>query len=187
MAKAIYSLKIYLFREQFHLSSVQLNGIRDVSIFIVTMHIEAGYMATNSVSAPNTDLSFMKSINNYSQIDATVSQKVLNKMNNHLWYLSDVAIGLAFFDHILTNNEKKKMVERLESTNATVKLINNRKMQTPTNIINRNLSDFVSIKSKQFFVRFDMFRIYEISPLYMGIKRRLPKLFHYYSTFMRCK
>lgn len=40
MAKAIYCLKIFLFRSQFNLTAKELNGIRDISIFVVKLYIK---------------------------------------------------------------------------------------------------------------------------------------------------
>lgn len=41
MAKAIYSIKILLFRKAFLLTTTELNGMRDVCIFIIRLYIKA--------------------------------------------------------------------------------------------------------------------------------------------------
>lgn len=43
MSKAIYCLKIYLFRDQFTLSDEEMNGIRDVCLFLVKLYIKPWY------------------------------------------------------------------------------------------------------------------------------------------------
>lgn len=43
MAKLIYSLKIYLFRSQFKLTSKELRGLRQFSQFVVTVYLKAWF------------------------------------------------------------------------------------------------------------------------------------------------
>jgi len=42
MAKAIYCLKIYIFRNEFELTIIEKDGLRDICVFIVTIYIEHG-------------------------------------------------------------------------------------------------------------------------------------------------
>lgn len=60
MAKAIYSLKIFLFRDQFHLTSQEKSGLRDVCVFIIHIYQRAWFTASNPVTAPNNDFILMK-------------------------------------------------------------------------------------------------------------------------------
>lgn len=56
MAKAIYSLKIYLFKSQFDIS-VELQGIEKICLFIVGVYvyIEAWYQTAMAIKAPKGD------------------------------------------------------------------------------------------------------------------------------------
>lgn len=156
MGKAIYDLKIFLFREQFQVSKVQWNGIRDVCIFIIRLYVRAWFGCTNAIASPNQDINFMKDCIRYAQIDAPLSAKIVEKMGTHLWYLSHEAVALAFFDSSVPLEEKRAMIGRLTSETPAVMLIDGRKLLHPENISQYNLSDFVSIKTKMFFVRFDI-------------------------------
>lgn len=154
MGKGIYDLKIFLFREQFHMSATQFRGVRDVCIFIIRIYIQVWYGCPNAISAPNQDLNFIKNSITYAQTDQAISQILLQKIGNHMWYLAEELVGLAFFDPTVSIAEKKKMAHCLKSTNAVVKVIGGRKVLNPENLLQYDLSDFVSIKTKNFFTRF---------------------------------
>lgn len=101
----------------------------------------------------------MKLIKNpidYANIDEEVSNKVLNKISNHLWYLTDESLGMAFFDSSITLDEKRKMVNALQINAVTKKRIivalHDIKMQYK----NKQLSDFVNANAMNFFKRFDI-------------------------------
>lgn len=121
MAKASYSLKIFIFRQQFSLTARELNGLRDVCMFLVRIYVKAWFMSTNAIAAPRVDLEFIKSTVEYAKIDHDISKIVLNKMKNHLWYLAERTVALAFFDSNVTYDEKRKMVEHLKLKEPVVK------------------------------------------------------------------
>lgn len=62
MAKAIYSLKIFLFRNEFKLTLKEHNAFRDLCIFIVRLYIQQWFRAPVASRAPNLDLDFIKNI-----------------------------------------------------------------------------------------------------------------------------
>lgn len=119
MAKGIYSLKMFLYRKHFKMTARELNGLRDVCIFIVLRYAKAWFRVDRAEEAPNQDLVFMKSIVEYTVIDKELSKNVLSKFtgrDGHTWYLSDEAIALAFFDSNVSAKIKIKMVKALRST-----------------------------------------------------------------------
>jgi hypothetical protein len=97
MAKAIYSLKIFLFGNEFKLNTEDVNGVPDFCIFLAKMYIKSWFTAPSVIKAPNQNFQFLKKTRNYAAIDPNISRAVLNKLKNHLWYLSSEAIALAFF------------------------------------------------------------------------------------------
>lgn len=104
MEKAIYCLKIYIFRNEFAININEKNRLRDICIFIVTVYIEAWLKASYQ------DLLFIRKFYNYSSIDVNISRIALNKFRNNLWYITPEAVALAFFDtnifcSIKTNND----------------------------------------------------------------------------------
>lgn len=156
MSKAIYSLKMFVFRDQFTLSKKQLNGLRDVCLFLVKIYVNAWFGCTNAISAPRQDLSFVKESIEYVKTDPSVSKEVLRKMMNHLWFLSEELVALAFFDPDVSFEEKRSMVKRLKSEDANVKLRNGRTHSKLNDFHQYNLNDFVSAKTMLFFKRFNL-------------------------------
>lgn len=156
MGKGIYTLKIYLFREQFTLTQRELNGLRDICIFLVRLYVKAWFTCTNAIRAPNQDIHFLKDSITYAETDPDVSEAVLRKWKSHLWYLAPETMALAFFDSDVSHEEKRNMVRRLQSTEPIVKLDDDRKFSDPKLLLYNNLSDFVSYKTKHFF---DAFRL----------------------------
>ncbi|XP_053968382.1 uncharacterized protein LOC128869807 [Anastrepha ludens] len=140
MAKAIYCLKIFLFRQQFQLTKREANGLRDICIFLIKLYIKPWCRCTNAIAAPLQDLNFVKAAVQYDQTDSAISKAVTKKLTHHLWYLSEELVALAFFDSDVSHEEKRQMVEKLQSKEPVVKLKN----------------DFVSENTKKFFNRFGL-------------------------------
>lgn len=158
MAKAIYCLKIYLFRAQFNLTARELNGIRAICEFIVRLYVKVWFSAPLAALAPNLDFNLLIQLHSYSRIDKDISRVAVKKMCGHLWYLSAEAVGLAFFDPNISIDVKRKMVQ---SINGTVPDdgCDYRNVIQPINvpsIANKTLDYFVSKKTATFFERFNI-------------------------------
>lgn len=156
MAKAIYSLKMFLFRGQFHLNARETKGLRDMCIFLIRIYVKVWFGCTNAVAAPNQDLEFIKTVIRYADFDNAVSQVILNKMKNHFWYLSVEMVALALLDTKVSLEEKRKMLVCMDSQEPRVKLQDNRKYTKPQDLAQCNLSDFVSKETANFFTRFGL-------------------------------
>lgn len=134
---------------------------------------------TNAIVAPNQDWDFLKDSIAYAYIDSEVSTTLLRKLKNHLWWCT---VALAFFDSNVFLGEKPTMVERLESKDPIVQLVQGRTLQSPNFILIHNLSDFVSHKTKKLYYHRQHFRS---STIYMGIRSRLPRSSFFLSWFIR--
>lgn len=106
--------------------------------------------------APLQDINFVKNVLKYAEIDSTISNAVLKKISNHLWYLSEEAIALAFFDKNVSFQEKRDMVEKMKSKKPTLDLKDDRGYKDLSGFQNYSLSNFVSEKTKNFFYRFGL-------------------------------
>lgn len=158
MAKAIYCLKIFLFRNEFQLSTLEINGLRRICIFIVEVYVEAWFSAPLAVEAPYQDFVFLRKLENFKNIDAEISLVALKKFKNHLWYLSPEAVGLAFFDNNVPVSTKQKMVAALENDceleqNTKRVNVNGREI---AEIFNGGIEQFVSVATKALFERFQI-------------------------------
>jgi len=98
MAKAIYSLKIYLFRGQFKLTKKEYVGICDICIFTVRIYIKYWFQAATAIYSPRNDLQLLKDLKKYEEVNVMISKKAMKKFLGHLWYLSEELIAFAFFD-----------------------------------------------------------------------------------------
>lgn len=156
MSKNIYSLKMFLFREQFHLTARELQGVRDICIFIVRLYVKVWYGCPNAIEAPNQDFNFLEDLLTYATTDKELSNAVLNKFKTHLWYLSQETIALAFFDASVSLEEKRNMLRNLGRQKPNIELVNGRTFSNPSLLMERTLSDFVSHKTKNFFVGFGL-------------------------------
>lgn len=156
MAKAIYCLKIFLFRNEFGMTQCDENGIRDICIFVTTLYIKVWIQAPVAAEAPREDLSFLKSLYSYSITDENVSREALRKFCNHLWYLSPEAVGLAFFDPKIPYESKKRMVAALDLPNdSEIKKLS----ILPHNLsqyLDKNIDYFISQRTRNFFKRFSI-------------------------------
>lgn len=156
MGKAIYSLKMFLFRHQFDLSKEETKSLRSICLFLIRLYVQAWFGCTSGVDAPNQDLNFIKNTVAYAKTDDAISHEVTLKFSNHLWYLSEESVAFAFFDQNVPNEMKRKMVERLEY--GTPSRGCKRVICQPANIrekfISKDLCDFVTVNTKTFFNRF---------------------------------
>lgn len=156
MSKAIYCLKIFLFRAQFNLTTREHNSIRDISIFVVKLYIKVWYGCTNSIECANQDLNFLRAAFEFSEIDKVVSDAVIEKMKNHLWYLTPETVGLAFFDRSVSLEIKRKMVNRLKAKDPAVAFVKYRTFPNAQHLLKCDLSDFASYKTKVLFTKFEL-------------------------------
>lgn len=60
MTKGSYCLKLFFFREQFNLTKYELNALKRICLFIVTIY--AIYLLSSSCSAPYNDLRVLKTL-----------------------------------------------------------------------------------------------------------------------------
>jgi hypothetical protein len=151
MAKGIYCLKMYLFREQLQLTSHELQALRRICLFTITIYVKAWISAPSSADAPYNDLCLLQTLESFASVDRQVADIALKKMKGHLWYLSEDLIGLALFSDHVWDNEKEAMVSALKKPKQKTDLRrldpkSLRSFQTKT------LADFVTERSLNLFI-----------------------------------
>lgn len=159
MAKAIYNLKIFIFRNQYEMSETERSAVCDTSIFIILHYIEAWFTCPIAPRAPNHDLQFLKKLHDYQWINKEISTAALKKFRNHLWYLSPEATALAFFDETLSVDVKRKMISKLNDS-EDINLNTPKKIQLNSedvdDFIIKQMDSFVTPQTRRFFERFDI-------------------------------
>ena len=170
MAKAIYALKIYLFRDEFQGfdDEDQKNKLRDLCIFIVLIYVKTWFSATNLIKAPNHDLNLLKELNDYKSVNDSIACATLAKFKEHLWYLNPELAVVAIFDKTVSievkTNISKKLREQIdkEDKNVDSELINRTgnikryKTKNIDDLFEKNIDFFVTSKSLRFFTRFNL-------------------------------
>ena len=98
MAKSIYSLKLYLFRGPIKLTKREEKGLLDLGHFLVQIYVKVWFTAPNSISASANDLTLLKRMDKYSDVNVDISKETVKKLLGQLWYLSVELIPLCLFD-----------------------------------------------------------------------------------------
>lgn len=132
----------------------KINQFCEICIFLVKLYIEPWFKSTNSINAPLQDLKFIK--DSFQYFNSKISDEVIHRMSNHLWYLTPELSAMTFFDKNVPDEEKRKMILNLRLKEPNVKLKNGRSLSDMSNFPNYNLSDFVSKKTLSFFTQFGL-------------------------------
>lgn len=98
LAKAIYCLKMYMFKSQFRMRADEVSKLRRICLFIVKIYIKGWFSCPSAIRAPNQDLNFLQDLIKFKNIDKKISDVNSKKFANHLWYLSEEIASLGFFD-----------------------------------------------------------------------------------------
>ena len=111
MARGIYCLKIFLFRDQFQLTQHETDSLRKINVFCVSIYLKAWFQCQNSENAAVNDLYLLSKLEDFEKVNSSISQTALRKFKSHLWYLSEYLVRMAFFSSELSVSEKKGMVD----------------------------------------------------------------------------
>lgn len=149
MSKLIYCIKIFLFRSQFDLTPREATGLCQLNVFVVRIYLKYWYTCQVSVAAPRHDLELLKQLLRYRDTSAVIANAALKSMSNHLWYLNELLIGLAFFDAEVSVDMKLKMVAGLEREGNAMS--SRRLILDERTLLDKQLADFVSTSTKQLF------------------------------------
>ena len=90
-----------------------------------------------------------KELISYEKINPGIAKRVLQAVSRHTWYLSEVLIGLAFFDRSIDFDTKALMVQALERPG--LKDVGNRIEINLTLIPKQHIYDFITENTKKFF------------------------------------
>lgn len=147
MARILYSYKMWLFRSQFKLKLSEEQGIFNFLLFVSDIYIQAWFEAHVSVTAPANDLQFLRQLSLYE--NSVVRQAAVVAFTRHLWYLSEVTVGLSFFDSNVEKHEKMQMVTNLHEKEGSEDPP--QRLDTKFTYTDQSLSSFVTTNTKAFF------------------------------------
>ena len=116
MSKAIYILKMYLFRHQLILLETEREQIRNFCQFLIHIHVQAWFLAPLVAAAPSQDLNLLRQLEAYKSINKGIAKACLLKHKLHLWYLSEKLVCLAIFDSNVTRETKQDLATAILTT-----------------------------------------------------------------------
>ncbi|XP_055527476.1 uncharacterized protein LOC129720087 [Wyeomyia smithii] len=90
MAKAIYGLKMFLFRDKFFFEGVTVEMLQRFALFLVRIYLKGWFQAPLTLSAPRNDHKFVNALSNYD--DTQLAEATLQKFQKHLWYLTEILL-----------------------------------------------------------------------------------------------
>lgn len=149
MAKAIYALKMFLFKHQLKITIKQAKAVTDICIFVVVVYAKYWFTAPMAYMASVNDLQILKDLVDFKKYNTVVAEVAIKKMLGHLWYLSEELIALAFFDKRVSIETKRKMILALKTEGTES---NPKKAALDYDaIVNKNIEDFISTNTMNFF------------------------------------
>lgn len=87
-----------------------MSKFREFIKFIVKVYIRSLFESRKPVKSAFNDLTKIKTISQYKEINAKISDAALTKFMKHLWYQSEPLVAMAFFDDRFNADEKRDMV-----------------------------------------------------------------------------
>ncbi|EDS43189.1 conserved hypothetical protein [Culex quinquefasciatus] len=152
MARAIYSMKMFMLKG-FHKYMADLSfltHLENVTLFIAQFYVRFWFQTANAPAAPRLDLSLFKDISAFH--DDKYINAARKTIKNHLWYLSQVNVALAFFDPGVDAEEKTEMVRALKH-HSTRRKHSKMTSSYKASQINDNstLKDFIGAETSCFF------------------------------------
>ena len=114
MAKAIYGLKVFMFRSQLNLTAKETKALRLFNLFVTLVYTEAWFRSSQVLEAPLNDLNFFKKIRSFGDIHRETSRVAAKAMERHTWYLGEELVALAFFDPRVPSETKREMAVALK-------------------------------------------------------------------------
>lgn len=158
LAKAIYCLKIFIFRHQFTLTNRETSNLREMCTFIVTFYVKAWFTAPPAIKAPYHDLNLMQVLVRNEMIDRKVAEAASTKLARHLWYISEELVALSFFDNVVPRETKLKIIHSIkhrDTAPGNLKRVVLKKNEFKS-LLSKDISDFVTKKSIFFFEKLEL-------------------------------
>ncbi|KAG0708258.1 hypothetical protein GWK47_024055 [Chionoecetes opilio] len=111
MAKAIYVLKIRMFRSHVQMTTREGKGLEEIALFVVLLYSRAWMEAGLATEAAYNDLNLVKDLHHFQEINGAIGKTTLTTFSRHLWYLGADLVGLSLFSEMISMEEKKKIAE----------------------------------------------------------------------------
>lgn len=147
MGKIIYSLKIFLFRDQVNLTDSELINLEEFCVFACLIYTKSWIQCCVTSNSPTNDLDLLKSLNRYERINAKIANCAIEKFKNHLWYLGSELVVLSLFSEKVEDTVKSRMFEKMKSLDNKQWTERCYKLTFDKRIFKKELFDFVGPSS----------------------------------------
>lgn len=147
MGKIIYNFKIFLFRDQVHLTEVELTNLEHFCVFACLIYTKSWIQCCVPSNAPFNDLELLKSLNHYTRINAGIANCALRKFQEHLWYLGSELVVLSLFSDKVPDNVKARMFAKMKTLDDKKWVERNRKLSFEKSVFKKELFDLVDPSS----------------------------------------
>lgn len=146
MAKLIYATKILLFRNQrnvFNLTKREESQFQRFVLNGALLFTKVWIESPLAAEASSNDLNLWLNLKKYETIDFELSTAARHVLERHLWYLSDLTVGLALFSDVVIYSEIKSIVNGMK-TEPGPRCITGNPVLLKNDV---NLGDFASKRS----------------------------------------
>ncbi|KAG0728789.1 hypothetical protein GWK47_031788 [Chionoecetes opilio] len=106
MVRNLYSMKMFMFAEQLEYDEATVVKLERLNLFLGLFYTPMWMSSTLAADAPANDLQFMKDMMKFKRTDPEIAQAVLQKLENHKWYLTQEVVPFALFGSRLSDKEK---------------------------------------------------------------------------------
>ncbi|KAG0699479.1 hypothetical protein GWK47_002954 [Chionoecetes opilio] len=97
MARNLYSMKMFMFAEQLEYDEETVVKLERLNLFLGLFYTPMWMSSTLAADAPANYLQFMKDMMKFKRTDPEIAQAVLQKLENHKWYLTQEVVPFALF------------------------------------------------------------------------------------------
>ena len=116
MARNLYSMKMFMFAEQLEYDKETVVKLQRLNLFLGLFYKSLWMSSTLGADALANDLQFIKAIMVFKRTDPEIAQAVLQRHQNHKWYLTQEVVPFALFSSRLSDKEKQDIVVKLHTT-----------------------------------------------------------------------
>ena len=152
MSKGIYTLKLDLLAHQFgqsQLSWQKKQKVHLLSLWIVFCYTEYWFRSPSLEDSAYNDLELLSSLQSFKKVPGALSKKITQKtveiLLRHTWYVSEELIPLALFSGRVGDEEKQAIATRIGKLPSVSHPV--RKPTLPSMTVTSSLSDFVGPRS----------------------------------------
>lgn len=154
MGKAIYAIKIYLFRDQFDLNEQFESQLLEFCLFVALVYCKYWNRSSIAFDAAVNDLSMLKDLEIFAYHNEDLANVVLESFQNHLWYLGEELVVLAVFSNKVSMEDKNNM--RLQLLAEDLPERNQNSIRLKDYEQNMKLPDLVTARSRFLFSILDI-------------------------------